>query len=131
MSEENLELVRRQHAAFTDSGRFAAENAHPDVEWMAAREDPDAATHQGAAAIQRYFDHWTEMFEDMRVDALELIDAGDRAFAWVRFTGHGAGSGAAVDMQQAQVWTFREGKVQRVEEYFDRDEGLRAAGLEP
>jgi ketosteroid isomerase-like protein len=131
MSEENLELVRRQHASFSESGRFATENAHPDVEWMAAREDPDAATHQGSEAIQRYFDQWTDMFEDMRSDVLELIDAGDRAFAWIRYRGHGAGSGAAVEMEQAQVWTFREGKTERIEEYFDRAEGLRAAGLEP
>jgi ketosteroid isomerase-like protein len=33
-------------------------------------------------------------------------------------------------MEQAQVWTFRGGKAVRVEEYFDRSEGLAAAGLD-
>jgi ketosteroid isomerase-like protein len=62
-------------------------------------------------------------------EATDLIDAGDTVFAWIRIAGRGVGSGIPVAMEQAQVWMFRDGKVVRVEEYFDRGEGLRAAGL--
>ena len=116
---------------FSRSGRFAAENAHPDVEWMAAREDPDAATHRGPEEIQRYFDSWVDMIEGIAVEPVEVIDNGDLIFAWIRITGRGSESGIPVEMEQAQVWRFREGKAERIEEYFDRAEGLRAAGLEP
>jgi ketosteroid isomerase-like protein len=54
---------------------------------------------------------------------------GDRAFVWARWWGHGAGSGVPIEMEMAQVWTVEDGKVRRIAEFFDRDEGLEAAGL--
>jgi ketosteroid isomerase-like protein len=44
----------------------------------------------------------------------------------VRFAGHGAGSGGPMEMELAHVWTFRDGRVIRVVEYFDLAEALRA-----
>ena len=129
MSQENLEIVRRQHEHFNRTGELLPQIYDSDAEWMAAREDPDAATHRGLEAIRGYFAQWTGMFEDIDFRAEELIDAGDKVFAWIRFSGKGVASGAPVETEQAQVWTFRDGKVMRVEEYFDRAEGLEAAGL--
>jgi ketosteroid isomerase-like protein len=50
-------------------------------------------------------------------------------FAWVRFAGHGAGSGVPMEMELAHVWTLRDGRAARVLEYTDRAKGLAAAGL--
>jgi ketosteroid isomerase-like protein len=130
MSEENVEAVRRQHEHFTRSGEVLPEIYHSNAEWVAAPEDPDAATHRGLEAIRGYFAQWTEMFEGIDLRAEELIDAGDKVFAWIRFSGTGSTSGAPVEMKQAQIWSFRDGKVERVEEYFDRAEALEAAGLQ-
>jgi ketosteroid isomerase-like protein len=130
MTDEKLDIPRTQRATFNESGRFVAENCHPDVEWVTAKEDPDADTHRGPDAIQRYFDGWSEMVEGIRLDEVEARSAGDKAFFWIRISGTGAASGAPVEMEQAQVWTFRDRKAIRIEEFFDRDEGLRAAGLQ-
>jgi ketosteroid isomerase-like protein len=54
---------------------------------------------------------------------------GDRVFVWARFTGHGADSGVAMEMELAHVLTLEGGRTRRLEEYFDRAEGLEAAGL--
>jgi ketosteroid isomerase-like protein len=129
MSEENIEAVRRQHEHFNRSAEVLPEIYHPDAMWVTAREDPDAATHRGLDAIGDYFAQWTEMFGGIDLRAEELIDAGDRVFAWMQFSGEGSASGAPVKMEQAQLWFFRDGKVVRVEEYFDRAEALEAAGL--
>jgi ketosteroid isomerase-like protein len=129
MSQENVEAVRRQHDHFRQTGEVLAEIYDSDAEWMAAREDPDAATHRGLEAIRGYFAQWTETFEAIDFRTEELIDAGDMVFAWFRFSGRGITSGAPVETEQAQIWTFRDGKVVRVEEYFDRVEALEAAGL--
>jgi ketosteroid isomerase-like protein len=37
--------------------------------------------------------------------------------------------GPEVEMRFAQVWTLRDGLVERMEMYYDRDEALEAAGL--
>jgi ketosteroid isomerase-like protein len=129
MSQQNVEAVRRQHEHFSRTGEVLSEIYQADAEWMAAREDPDAATHRGPEAIQRYFAQWLGMFEDTDFRAEELIDSGDKVFAWIRFSGKGTTSGVPVEMELAQIWTFRGGKVERVEEYFDRSQALEAVGL--
>ena len=50
-------------------------------------------------------------------------------FVWVRFTGHGAESGAAMEMELAHVATFEGGKLRRMQEYSDRAQALAAVGL--
>ena len=129
MSHGNLEAVLRQYEQFSRDGGIVADIYAPDAEWMAAREDPDAATHRGVEAIGDYFAQWFGAFEEPKLQVVETIDGDDRVFAWIAFSGRGISSGAPVEMQQAQVFSFRDGKVVRVEEYFDRAEGLRAAGL--
>ena len=52
-------------------------------------------------------------------------------FVWTRFTGHGADSGAAMEMELAHIITIEDGKTRRTQEYFDRAEALAAAGLGP
>jgi ketosteroid isomerase-like protein len=133
MSHENVEIVRRGFDAFNatqDLDAWIIEFLDPEIEWQTSREDPDAATHRGPKAVRRYADQWLESFEGMHADVEECIDAGkDRVFAWVRWTGKGRGSGIDAEWWLALVYSFRDGKVLGVEEYFDRTEALQVAGL--
>jgi ketosteroid isomerase-like protein len=129
MSQENVHAVRRQHEHFSETGDILPEIYDSNVEWIAAREDPDAETHRGLEAIRAYFARWTGTFESTDFRSEELLDGGNKVFAWIRFSGKGSISGVPVEMEQAQVWTFHKGKVVMVEEYFDRNEALKAAGL--
>ena len=72
---------------------------------------------------------WVDTYPDLTVEPLEARASGDAVFLWVRFSGHGAGSGAPVEMELAHVLTIRDGKVARTVEYFDKTEALKAAGL--
>jgi ketosteroid isomerase-like protein len=129
VTDSNVERVKHFVEHFNRTGTPHADVLHPDAEWRAAREDPDAATHLGLDAIAEYFRQWTDMIGGLRVDLLEGIEAGERVFAWVRFSGSGTASGVDIEMEQAQVWTFRGRDAVRVEEYFDRAEGLAATGV--
>jgi ketosteroid isomerase-like protein len=131
VSQENVDRVRRSYDAFNtgDLDAWIEEFLDPEIEWQAAREDPDAALHRGHDEIRRYAAQWTEAYEDLRLNPLEVLDAGDRVFSWVHVTGRGRASGMALDMEQAQVGTIRDGKTVRVDEYFDKTEALEAAGL--
>jgi ketosteroid isomerase-like protein len=129
VSQENVEALLRQYERFSRDGEIVADIYAPDAEWTAAREDPDAATHRGIEAISAYFARWFGAFEKAKLQVVETIDGDDRVFAWIAFAGRGISSGAPVEMQQAQVFSFRDGKIVRVEEYFDRAEGLEATGL--
>lgn len=130
MSQANVDLVVGAYAHFNAGERAPGLGFwHPDAEYQAAREDPDSATHRGIDAIRKQFERWIDAYPDLRVEPLEAKGNGDRVFLWVRFTGHGAASGIPLEMDLAHVYTLREGKAVRCAEYFDRTEGLHAAGL--
>jgi ketosteroid isomerase-like protein len=131
MSQENIEILRRGFEALNarDFDRYYIEFFDPEVEWQSSAEDPDAATHRGLQAYKRYLEQWLESFDGLRADVEELIDVGDdRVLTWNRWTGRGRASGAPADWYLAIIFTMRDGKIVRGEEYFDRDEALEAAG---
>ena len=132
MSQENVEIVRRLTEALNARAfdTYYVEFFDPEVEWQTSAEDPDAATHRGRQAYERYVEQWLDGFQGMHIDIEESIDVGDdRVFTWSRFTGRGRTSGAPADWYLAIVFTIRDGRVVRAEEYFDRDEALEVAGL--
>ena len=123
------DFVRAGYESFNTDRVPSLDFWHADGEYAAAREDPDSETHRGIEAVRKQFARWVESYPDMRVDLLEIRTNGDRAFAWVRMSGRGAGSGVSIEMELAHVWTVEDGKIRRIAEYFDRAEGLEAAGL--
>jgi hypothetical protein len=106
MSQENVDLVR---SAFD---RFNAGEREPDpalwharVEYVPDRLDPEPATHHGLPAVANVFRSWVEAYPDLRVEPVEIRANENRVFVWVEFSGHGAESGLAIDMERAQVFT--------------------------
>jgi ketosteroid isomerase-like protein len=130
VSQTNVEIVLDGYARF-NAGEQIPELWfwHPDAEYHAAREDPDSAVHRGIDAIRRQFASWLDAYPDLTVEPLEARGQGDKVFLWVRFAGHGAASGAPLEMELAHVYTLRDGKAVRAVEYMDRDEAVQAAGL--
>jgi ketosteroid isomerase-like protein len=128
MSQENEELTRFGYEWFNRE-KEPPPTWQPDGEFINSREDPDHTTYRGIDAIKKQHQGWFDSYPDLRVEPLEIRSNGDRVFAWVRFTGHGANSGIALQMELAHVGTWEGRKLRRLEEYFDRAEGLEAAGL--
>jgi ketosteroid isomerase-like protein len=130
VSQTNVEIVLDGYARF-NAGEQIPELWfwHLDAEYHAAREDPDSAVHRGIDAIRRQFASWLDAYPDLTVEPVEARGQGDKVFLWVRFAGHGAASGAPLEMELAHVYTLRDGKAVRAVEYMDRDEAVQAAGL--
>ena len=131
MSQENVEIVRRGAEVFNaDLDRWVSEFFAPDIEWRTAAEDPDAAVHRGREAFRRYLQQWMDSFDGLHADVEEYIDSGDeQVFTWVRWTGRGRASGVDADWHLAVIYTLRDGRVVRGEEYFHRADALEAVGL--
>jgi ketosteroid isomerase-like protein len=138
MSEENVEdFVRTGYARFNRAERDPVDEQelasldvwHPDCVYVNSASDPDPGIHRGIEAVRQQIWRWVEAYPDLQVEPLEIQTNGNRAFVWVRFSGHGAESGVPIDMELAHVNTFEGGKLRRIEEYSDRADGLKAAGL--
>ena len=102
---------------------------HPDAAFVNLPNAMEPGSHQGRDAVWLQIRRWVEAYPDFQIEPIELRPNGDRVFAWVRASGHGAASGIPIDLEAAEVITLEDGKVRRNEWYPDREEGLRAAGL--
>ena len=83
----------------------------------------------GLDSANRWLAEWADAFESWSIEVEEVFDAGDQVVTFVRQHAKTRQGGPEVEMRFAQVWTFREGLVARMEMYADRAEALAAAGL--
>jgi ketosteroid isomerase-like protein len=132
MSQENVEIVRQAAAAFNRGEPDAwIEYCTDDIDYRAIEGalDDRGAMH-GKEAVRAYVQDWLDTFDDLNVEPLELIDAGeDQVIAVLRNSGRAKLSGVETDLTHAALYTFRDGKIARGREYWTRDEALEAAGL--
>lgn len=127
MSQANVELLR-EFFAITDVNT-ASETWHPEIEWVVAREHPEARTLNGPEAVMEYFRAWEEILVDPRLEMDSFIDAGVPVVAVGKVRGTGVGSGTDVEVPIAFVCTLADGKRLHVEEYLNPNEALEAVGL--
>ena len=121
MSEENVEAVRGVYGRWAE-GDFTAgpELFDPAIEFVLSVEFPDTGTYRGPEAISAYMVGFLEPWQRLTIAAEEVTDAGEQVVAEVLQSGVGAGSGVPASVRYFQVWTFRDGRVVRLENHRDR-----------
>ena len=126
MSQENVEIVRRGFEASVrgDLDEVLA-SLDPDVVYKPAQE----AAVRGRNAVRASLERWEAEWDEVQMTSEEIIDAGDHVVQAILFWGRGRGSGIEVEGRFFQVYTLRDGKAVRWEEFSDRSEALEAAGL--
>ncbi len=130
MSQENVDLVREVHDGWArgDFG-IGADRLALDFEWHQFPQAVEPGTHRGeevGGALRKIFD----VYENVRVEATEFVDAGDKVVVIGRTRGTAKGSDLQLDTRVALVWTLRDGKLARSEFFTDRREALEAVGLQ-
>ena len=133
MSEENVRVAQAATDAFARDGVDGwLEYFTDDVDYRAAEGAiDDRGPIHGKDALRAYAEDWLEMFDDVRFEPVEVIDAGDdTVIAVMRISGRPKGTSAeALTLSVAGVNTIRDGKIARSREYWTREEALEAAGL--
>ena len=130
MAGDNVELVRRGYDAWNRGDReWILEHMAPGFQWATPPDDPDPGIHLGHEGVEHYWDAWREVFGHLKLQVEELIDGGSKVVAVVRRLGIGSVSGVEVQERVLQVFTLRDGKAIRCEEFYDRQQALEAAGL--
>jgi ketosteroid isomerase-like protein len=131
VSRQNVEIVRQAiEAANRRAWDEALRNIHQSAEWHPLETDPDQRRYSGPAGVREFWQSWIDIFENFRLETMELIDAGDQAILVARVSGQGKHSGAQASSPLfGAVVQFAEGKILRVKMYPSRDDALQAAGL--
>jgi ketosteroid isomerase-like protein len=128
---EERELVVRAFEAFNDGDLDTAlENIADDVEWrlIGGFAGLMGSEFRGRDAVRRFLE---DMLESVggRGELESVVDAGDRVAVVVRTEGAGGASGAPVTMRWGAVYTFRDGQIVAVDNYYEADDALAAVGL--
>ena len=137
MSQENVEVVRSWYMQFpvmnSEALDFFYEHVwDPAIDWRAMAGAPDDfGPIEGRDAMRRYLEEGLEVFDDVILEAEELIDGGeDQVVVVLRFTGRGKLSGVESQLKFAILYTLRDGRIVSGREYATKEEALEAVGLE-
>jgi ketosteroid isomerase-like protein len=124
MSEENVEIVRRNYEHLSKTGEPLADVCDEEIEFSFAWMEG-----HGFDRLRQATAEWTGTFEEWHIEARELIEVGpDQVIAIVRDRARPKGSNAEIDNEFAHLWTLRDGLIIRFEAFTDRAEALEAAG---
>jgi ketosteroid isomerase-like protein len=129
MSQENVEIVKAWYDAFNREDWDAMmKDAAPGFELDLSRAVGPWRGVFGLDQSRRVLGEFNETWESARLEPHEFIEAGDLVV--VPGTLHVKGRGGIeVVARGAFVWTIRNGAIERVTMYQERQEALEAVGL--
>jgi len=124
MSEEaNVQAAQAGYAAFGRGDMPAIlEMLADDIEWVdpgPADVLPTAGTHRGKAAVGEFFRILSETEDFETFEPREFIAQGDKVVALIHAEATIRSTGKKMVQDEAHVWTFRDGKVARIQLYLD------------
>jgi ketosteroid isomerase-like protein len=128
MSQENVEVVRKA-IAYEYYGVGDRAEAEAIFDPQVVLNPIDEGPSSGFDAMRADMERWASAFDELKVTVEEIIDAGDQVVVVAHHQGRGRQSGVEVDTRFYELYTLREGKVARMDEYTERAEALEAAGL--
>jgi ketosteroid isomerase-like protein len=127
---EKVAIVRRVAEAFNRLDMdYVIAWLDPEVELREWPTAPGAQIYHGHDGVRRALDVWFESWEWMRVEVLELLETDDRVLVTAHQRAVGKSSAIEVEIRSFNVYTFRDGKVIRIELFTEREPALEAAGL--
>ena len=130
MSQENVEIVKRALETYGRTGEEDFSVFHPEVVFDVSRSRfPDAGVYHGIEGVRDWFQGLAGAFGEVSYEIEKALDLGERVAVLLRLSGRGPSSGVPVEYRFVPVFTFRGGKVVRMDRYDDWAEALEAAGL--
>jgi ketosteroid isomerase-like protein len=130
MSQENVEIVRGIYEEWRKGNFRAGVELYDPLALLVQGEGfPESGAYLGLDEIARYMRAFLEAWKHVTIEAQDLVESGDSVVAAVLQRAIGKGSAAPGELRYFQVWSFRGGKVIRLEVCRERAEALEAAGL--
>jgi ketosteroid isomerase-like protein len=126
MSQQDLDTVMIDFFGALRRGDLeaAAELLDPDIIWQGLRDD--LVCHGREEVIDTF--RWA-LDERGEIDALEFIRGRDRVVVGVRAPTFTEVAGEPLEGQIFNVFTLRDGRIIRIDDYRGRSEALAAAGI--
>jgi uncharacterized protein len=122
-ADENTRLAQSAYEAFGRGDMEAlAGMMADDIEWVNPgdpADDPNAGTFNGKEAVLGWFGGLASTLDFTTFEPREFIAQNDKLVSLVYAEATVRDTGRAVVNHEAHVWTFRDGKVARLQIYLD------------
>jgi ketosteroid isomerase-like protein len=113
----SAELMARLEKANEETGELDWSIVDRDFE-IHDHELPDSAVHRGRQGWFRWISDWREAFEDYSLEDLDRIEVDEARILTVhRLRARGRASGVQLERTDARLWTFRGGRLVRMDYY--------------
>lgn len=130
MRAQAAQLVEALNARDFDG--VAAMPLDPELEFRSIIAASEGTSYRGIEGLRQWARDVDAIWEDFRIETLELVAAGDdRAVLVMRLTGRARGSGVPLESTIGQVWHWRKGRLWLNDAYSDPRDAFAAAGIEP
>ena len=117
------ELIRLWEADKLDeAGHFF----DAQIAWLEPPETIGRNVVSGEEAVRASLANWSEQFDALRVETLELREEGERVLHAMNQYARAGGSDVEIPAELYMVWWFRDGKATRMEMYNTRAQAEEA-----
>ena len=129
MSQENVEIVLRAYAAFSQGDLTTVlQQFDPEVvSYTAAPLDP--AEYRGPEGFLEWCDNWLSAFDDFTNEVESHVETGEAVVLRVRQRATGATSGVPVERTFWLVHVFSGERIARIGIHANEQQALAAVGL--
>ena len=119
-AEQNTAVVQKAYADFS-RGDIASLLSSLDegVEWISPGKSPASGLRKGRAEVAEFFRIVNETWEFLSFEPRDYIATGDRVVALGHYHARSRQTGRDAGSDWAMVFTVRDGKVTRFQEYAD------------
>ncbi|MFL5870201.1 MAG: nuclear transport factor 2 family protein [Solirubrobacterales bacterium] len=123
----DVDWLRATFERFNETGEMDFSRADPEIELHSRPDVPDATVWRGVDGVRGFFERTAESFDPIRWEPREFTEHGRHVVVRCHIVAYGAASGAPIEIDEAQLWTFRDGLLIRIQGFPTIDEAYAAA----
>ena len=130
MSDENVELVRKAVAAFSEGIDAPQPFLARDFVWHTAPGWVEDADYVGIEAFRGFVSDWADTFKDFAFGAREVRAVDDRVLVRLQVRGRGRDSNLPIDWEFGVLFSdFRDGTIGDAQAFMTWEAAIETVGL--
>lgn len=123
---QRFELITRE---WQEHRRLRPELLTDDVEWVNPPDSVEPGSRRGVDGFNEAIASIYEGWDESRFEPERVVENGDHVIALGELRARGRAVDFEVRQEHGQIWTFRAGRVARMQWFNSHREALEAAGL--
>jgi ketosteroid isomerase-like protein len=132
MSRENVEILMRFGEAFNEGG-FSSDATlsffSADAVFEEPPEQPGASKARGRESIRRMFTKFDEAWQEHRSEPEDIRVIDDERILVLTIEHFRGRDGIEIEQPGGTIFTLRDGKIARMQSFWERANALEAVGL--